>query len=327
LYKMRFTFICLLIISVCCFDVYARHGSALTKQDDSAQSAKIKAENIKAADSISFERAKRQRFIEDSIAMFYLKPNPKYAGQFQGKLFNDSIFAISYLIQSHEKPKANLRSGQIRKSRDPWIIEVILGLLLYTALLNLFFSKEIKNVMRSFYNKQAFAQADREGGLINSWASVGLFLLFNLTFGLILSEISGDRKIYYNISGFNLFITLSVVIGLLFALKFIVLKFIGFIFDRDRLVSEYIGIINLTYFNITFLLLWFVVCYSLLDTRFIPLLQDSTLVFVAIIFFWQYLRNSVNVISNFRFHKFYLFIYLCALEICPILILIKALNI
>ncbi|MES2429170.1 MAG: DUF4271 domain-containing protein, partial [Bacteroidota bacterium] len=30
---------------------------------------------------------------------------------------------------------------------------------------------------------------------------------------------------------------------------------------------------------------------------------------------------------NFRFHKFYLFIYLCALEICPILILIKALNI
>jgi len=113
----------------------------------------------------------------------------------------------------------------------------------------------------------------------------------------------------------------------LFASKFLVLKFLGFVFDINKLVSEYISALSLTYFNITFVFLPVALCFSLIADKFIPFLLAVTLLFVVIIFIWQYLRSSVSIISNFRFHKFYLFIYLCALEICPILILIKALNI
>src|SRR6202000_692870 len=105
------------------------------------------------------------------------------------------------------------------------------------------------------------------------------------------------------------------------ALKFLMLKFIGFIFDIHQIVNQYIAILNLTYFNIAFVLLSLTICLSLLTRPLIPYLLIFTLALVVIIFAWQYVRNSVNIISNFRFHKFYLFIYLCALEICPILIL------
>jgi len=64
-----------------------------------------------------------------------------------------------------------------------------------------------------------------------------------------------------------------------------------------------------------------------LQQQYIPYLKFFTALAITVIFAWQYLRNSVNIISSFRFHKFYLFIYLCALEICPVLILIKALDI
>jgi hypothetical protein len=121
--------------------------------------------------------------------------------------------------------------------------------------------------------------------------------------------------------------TLSIVIITLFATKFLVLKFIGFVFDINKLVSEYITALSLTYFNITFVFLPVALCFSLISDQFIPYLLVVTLLLVVVIFVWQYLRSSVGIISNFRFHKFYLFIYLCALEICPILILIKALNI
>ena len=106
-----------------------------------------------------------------------------------------------------------------------------------------------------------------------------------------------------------------------------VLQFIGFVFDVNKVVGEYISILYLTYFNIAFVFLPLTLCFCLLSAQFAPYILIVAFILVVVIFIWQYLRSSVNIISNFRFHKFYLFIYLCALEICPILILIKALNI
>jgi hypothetical protein len=220
-----------------------------------------------------------------------------------------------------------LRHGHTRQTRDQWIITIIIGLLLYAALLNIVFNKNIKNVFLSFYSKRALVQASKDDAQINFWAFIGLFLLFGLTFGLFLYQLASYKGIYYSMGGFRLFTSFVLVILLLFAIKFLVLKFVGFIFDIQKQVTEYVSILYLTYFNIAFVFLPVTVCFSLLAVQFIPILLVIAIVLIAIIFTWLYLRSTVNIISNFRFHKFYLFVYLCALEICPILILIKALNI
>jgi len=186
----------------------------------------------------------------------------------------------------------------------------------------------MSNVFQSFYNKRSMLQAGKEDSPISVWTFIGLFLLFGFTFGIFLYLLTtGYYKVYYTISGFQLFMTLSLVIIMLFATKFLVLKFLGFIFDINKLVNEYISALSLTYFNITFVFLPVALCFSLIAEKYIIYLLGITLLLVVIIFVWQYVRSSVSIISNFRFHKFYLFVYLCALEICPILILIRALNI
>jgi len=322
---MRFTFICLLFISTWCSVVYAQHDSVTTKANDSLNPVKIRKAGIPLPDSVVAEN--RQQFIADSLAMLFLKPDSLREDQFKSKLFKDILSNSYSLSYSPVKPKAVVKTGETRKARDQWVIAAIIGLLIYIALLNLFLNKDIKRVIQSFYDKHALSQVDKEGGLINSWAFIGLFLLFSLAFGLVLYQLTVYYNVDYSISGFQLFISLSFVISLLFTLKFLVLKLIGFVFDMNKLVSQYIAILNLTYFNIAFVLVSVAVCFSLLASQFIPLLLFFTVLLIAVIFAWQYLRNSVNIISNFRFHKFYLFLYLCALEICPILILIKALNI
>ena len=220
-----------------------------------------------------------------------------------------------------------LFKGKERNSRDPWIVEIIIALLFYTALLNLFLGNEMRSVLQAFYNRNALSQTEKESGLINSWAFIGLFILFSLSFGLLLYQLTAYYHVYYSVTGFRLFLVISLSIALLFILKFLVLKLIGFLFDAGSLVSEYIYILNLTYFTIAFLLLAVVICISLISERFVPLLLTVTLIITTVIFVWQYLRNSVGMAANFRFHKFYLFIYLCALEISPVLVLIKALSI
>ena len=331
---MRITFFCFLLNLLCCFAIYAQRDTVTSKANDSLNLSKTQTVIAPPPDSAALAKVRRENFIADSIAMIYLMPDSLYKEQFINSIKKNNIFDTGSLSSpALLKQKSRLRNGKARNSRDPWVIAVIIGLLIYTAFLNLFLSKDIKNVIQSFYNKNALTKVEKEGGLVNSWAFIGLFLLFSLTLGLVLYQLTiyynVNYSIYvnYGINGFQLFIWLSLVISLLFAFKFIVLKFIGFVFDAGRLVSEYIAILNLTYFNIAFVLLSVAICFSLLDNDAIPWLLRFTCGSIVVIFAWQYLRSSVNIISNFRFHKFYLFIYLCALEICPILILIKALDI
>ncbi|MCR8558678.1 DUF4271 domain-containing protein [Mucilaginibacter sp. BJC16-A38] len=305
----------------------AQQDSVIAKKDSALPHTGANPAVVTHADSVAIIKQQREQFLADSFAMKWLMVDSLQHYDVL-KAANDSTFTdIGILLKIPAKKNEQLRTGDARNYRSPWLIAIIIGLLIYTALLNLFFNKDLKMVIQSFYNKRAVSQQDKEGGVINSWAFIGMFLLFSLTFGLFLYQLTVFYGVAYTITGFRLFVFLSVLIGLLFALKFLILKLIGFIFDINKIVSEYIGILNLTYFNIAFVFLSVVICFSLLSDRYIQVLLIFTLALIAVIFAWQYLRNSVNIISNFRFHKFYLFIYLCALEICPILILIKALNI
>jgi len=225
----------------------------------------------------------------------------------------------------HFKSRSAVKEGSARPMREQWIIGVIICMLLYAGMVNLLMGKDIEIVFRSFYNKRS-VQAGKEEGLLNSRAFLAMFVLFGLTSGLFIYQVSAAYDKYYSISGFQLFISLAVIIVLLFALKLLVLRLIGFIFNINRIVGEYIAILYLTYFNIAFVFLPLTLCFGLLSAKFAPVILITALVLVVVIFIWQYLRSSVNIISSFRFHKFYLFVYLCALEICPVLILIKALN-
>ncbi len=333
---MRFTVFCFLLLLIGCSVACAQQDSLATADSSSIlqkdsnsvlNSVDPKTVNPFAPDSLDIYKVTKQQLMVDSIAMIYLAPDTLYSYQHEVEMYNNHLLNIFPVSHNRVQQKDILMSGDHRNSREPWVITAIIALLIYTALLNIFLGADIRSVILSFYNKHALSQLDKEGGLINSWAFIGLFILFSLTSGLVLYQLTVYYNVYYDISGFQLFILLSVVIALLFALKFTVLKFIGFVFDIKSVISEYIAILNLTYFSIAFVLLSVALCFCLLDSRFIPLLLFFTLGSIAVIFAWQYIRNSVNIISNFRFHKFYLFIYLCALEICPVLILIKALNI
>jgi hypothetical protein len=324
---IRAAFFCFLIILAGCFACYARQDTALSKGSSSRNPSSTQRISIPTLDSVELAQANRQKFLEDSVAMFYLVPDSLREDQFVASILKSKLPDFYQLSSPSSKLKSNVKSGRLRNLRDPLVIFVIIGLLIYVALINLFLSADLKNVIRSFFNKNILSQVDKEGGLINSWAFIALFLLFSLTLGLILYQLTVYYNVYYSISGLQLFISLSLIVGLLFALKFIVLKFIGFVFDANRVVKDYITILNLTYFNIAFVLLCVAICLSLLENEFIPWLKFFTVILIVAIFAWQYLRNSVSIISNIQFHKFYLFVYLCALEICPILILIKALKI
>ena len=329
---MRFTAICFIFLLSGFSGAHASIRMTWLEQDtlnsrpaNHADTTAAHPQHMALLDSVALATEQRQQFVTDSLATMFIMPDPDRPDEFAAYILQNELYKGTTFLDIPFKPKKHLGDGHTRTSRDPWIIVLIAGLLVYTALLNITMSADIKSIFKSFYSKRTI-QVDKDDRGINAWTFIGLFLLFASTFGLFLYQLAAYNNVYYSISGVQLFAALSLIIISLFSFKFVVLKIIGFLFDIDSIVGEYITTLYLTYFNIAFVFLPVVLCFSLLAAAFIPYLLITALVLIVIIFVWIYLRSSVSIISNFRFHKFYLFVYLCALEICPILILIKVLN-
>lgn len=326
----------ILYITLCVFFcmLFTIVGIAKAKADTVSVQKEIKPgifhkyyHQLSILDSINLENKRLEQKRADSLAMLYLTPNPNRENKYLTEQLSQKIFDLSYIQHVKHKSVQVLKEGQLRHTRSTWIIFAIIALLLHTAIFNLLFNSELLSILQSFYTKQILNQTEKESYWINPQTFIGMLLLFSFSAGLVIFLIASYYQTYLSLSGFQLFMVASIIVCALFLVKFLILKFIGYVFEINKLVSQYLAIINLTYFNISFLLLAVSICLSLLPTAFIPILLFITIIIIAIIFIWQYLINSINVISNFQFQKFYLFIYLCALEISPVLILIKALNI
>lgn len=328
---MRQFFCSLFFLIAGCFAVMAQQDS-ITRAADTSKHLPRYRRPMTVLDSVANVIANQEKYISDSLSMVYvIKPDTNRSNLFVDSILKSNVYKGDHYLnlQAAAVSKKGFRGyGHLRPTRDPWVIAVIIILFLFIAVLNIYSAKDMSNIFVAFYNKRNQGQAGKEDSPINTWTFIGLFLLFGFTFGLFLYLLTtGFYKVYYPVGGFQLFITLSLAIISLFATKFLVLKFLGFVFDTNKLVGEYISALSLTYFNITFVFLPVALCFSLIADKYTPYLLAITLLLSVVIFIWQYLRSSVSIVSNFQFHKFYLFIYLCALEICPILILIKALNI
>ncbi len=270
----------------------------------------------------------RQQIQSDSIAkIFITPPDSSRKNLFLDSLLKARLYTGYAFLDLHYKPQqTKLQAGKIRNFRNKWMLAVMFGLLLYAAVLNRFLNKAIGDIVQSFYSKRMFSQFSKEENLINSWSFILLFLLFGATIGLLLYQVISYYNHNYTDDGWQLFLGFTFIVIIFFILKIIVLRILGLIFNIRNLVKEYISVLYLTYFNLTFISLPLVICFGLIADSFKPLLLLVFGLLLLIVLFWQYIRSSINILTVYRFSKVYLFIYLCALEFCPVLILIKALK-
>ncbi|MGI4749581.1 MAG: DUF4271 domain-containing protein [Janthinobacterium lividum] len=275
----------------------------------------------------SAELAKAQ-FKSDSLARFFIgPPDSTRKNMFLDSLIKARLYTGYAFLDIHFQPvKTKVQVGKTRNFRNIWMLAVIIGLLLYLAILNRFMGKSIADIVQSFYSQRMLSQFSKEENLLNSWAFILLFLLFGATIGLLVYQITSYYNHSYADDGWQLYLGFTFAVIIFFILKIILLRLLGLIFNIRSLVKEYISILYLTYFNVTFISLPLVVCFGLIADTFKPLLLLICGLLILVVLFWQYIRSSINILSVYRFSKVYLFIYLCALEFCPVLILIKALK-
>lgn len=270
----------------------------------------------------------KQQLHSDSLTRFFITPpDSSRKNQFTDSLLKTNLYSGYAFLDIHAKAvKTKVQSGKTRNFKNSWMLAVMLGLLLYLAVLNRFLNKAISDIVSSFYSKRMLSQFSKEENLINSWSFIFLFLLFGATVGLLFYQVISYQDQSYIDDGWQLYLGFTFAVIIFFILKIVVLRLLGLIFNIRHLVKEYISVLYLTYFNLTFICLPLVICFGLIADSLKPLVLLVFGLLILVVLFWQYIRSSINILSVYRFSKVYLFIYLCALEFCPILILVKALK-
>lgn len=268
--------------------------------------------------------------LKDSLSMVWIKaPDPNRPNRFLDSLINlYKVENLDFKAWAAKFPKKNSRfdEGRLRPFRESWVIILVLFLVLLYSLVRFFFPTELNSITHAFYSNQVLSKLNKEDTLFNSWPFVFLYLLFGLILGLYLYLTAKYFGISYPVEGFKLFLYLSAIVIALFTLKIIVLRIVGFLFDSTRLVRDYVSVLYLSYFNAAILFLPIVIAFSLTSYRFSIIYSYLGVILLLLIFALQFLRAAENILSNYKFPKVYLIIYLCALEFCPLIILFKALG-
>ncbi len=268
--------------------------------------------------------------VQDSLTIVWIKaPDPSRPNRFIDSLIKlYKVENLNFTAWAARFPKKVNRydEGRLLAKGERWVMGVVLFLVLFFAVIKYFYSKELGSIVQSFYSNQILSQINKEDNLFSSWPFVFLYLLFGLIVGLYLYLTGKYLQLSYPVDGFELFLLLSAMVIILFTVKIIVLRLLGFVFDIHRLVKEYVSILYLSYFNSALIFLPIVIAFSLTPSRYAGVYGYAGIILLIIIFVLQFLRAGANILSNYRFPKVYLIIYLCALEFCPLIILFKALR-
>jgi hypothetical protein len=200
---------------------------------------------------------------------------------------------------------------------------IIIGFLLLVGIFRAFYSGYLMNLFRVLFNT-SMRQGQITDILLQSRLSS---LIFNMIFLLSAGLYVWLLLCHYNIipSDQFLYVPLCIVLIMMtYLVKYLVIKFVGWIAGMQESASQYIFIIFLINKIVAFILLPFIVLIAFGPSSWLPGIILLSLLILASLFIVRYLRTYGNLQSHLQVSLFHFFIYLCAAEIMPLLILYKS---
>jgi hypothetical protein len=238
--------------------------------------------------------------------------------------FWHKVLAASPVYNFTGKPVVEIFEIHRSNSKDS-LFYLLVGILFYFALIRIFFTKYLDNLITLFFRVSLRQQQIREQVLQTPLPSLLLNILFILSAGLYACFLLHYSKIGEGVRFWVIYFYCMVLLGSIYLVKFLVLKFVGWVFSISRATDIYIFVVFLVnkmmgIFLLPFLIL---ITFSGSDVREIFITISLAMVFVL----WAYrsLASYRPVRNEIKLTPFYFLLYLCAFEIAPLLLIYKVL--
>lgn len=209
-----------------------------------------------------------------------------------------------------------------------WILIIIILSVVTIGYLYSGFNAQLKSVISSFFSFRVSNQSSREEQSLFHPASILLSLNFLLTASLFILYVATANKKLSLLINFS-FLSFLIIIGIIFStylIKIAFHKLIGVIFDLRQQINEYVSAMLLSkqLLGICFLPIIVFISYGEKTVLNGIIYAGFTLLIVAYIF--RVGKGTLGLLRR-KITLFYLILYLCTLEVLPLLLGIKLIKI
>ncbi len=232
-------------------------------------------------------------------------------------LQTNSLFEGHLLNKSAEKPQLHFTDFDFGVAAL-LLVAFILFVWLYAAN-----RKRLGQVIKAFYINRYANQLGRDELSLGNRVSIFLSVLFVITVSLFISQSANYYGFNKDGSELLFFIKTAMVVSLVYGLKMVIVRFFGYVFQNQKDAGEYAMMVFLFCNILGLFLLPIVVCMAFVrDLSPFIFIYSGLSLFVFLLFI-RLLRGVVIGFNSIRVSKFYLFLYLCTLEILPFVIIVK----
>jgi hypothetical protein len=214
-----------------------------------------------------------------------------------------------------------------KSSHDEGLFYFLCALLFYFGFIRIVFIKYLDNLNTLFFRVTMRQQQIRDQVLQSPLPSLFLNILFVLSTGLFLSIVADYHDIVPGMNRWLLFFYCCVLVATIYLGKFIVLKMVGWMFNIRSAADTYIFIVFLVNKMMGIYLLPALLLMAFAHPPLLTVLITLTYVFIVILFIYRFIIAYRPVRNEIKLTRFHFFLYLCAFEIAPLLLIYKVLLI
>jgi hypothetical protein len=222
------------------------------------------------------------------------------------------------------KPVVEIFEIHHANSKDSFFY-LLVGILYYFALIRIFFEKYFDNLMTLFFRVSLRQQQIREQVLQAPLPSLLLNILFVISGGLYACFLLYHFRMAEGTRFWMLYLYCMLTLGSIYLVKFLVLKFLGWVFSISRATDIYIFVVFLVNKMLGIFLLPFLILITFSGAEGQEIFITISLAMVFVLLVYRVLAAYRPVRNEIKLTPFYFFLYLCAFEIAPLLLIYKVL--
>ncbi len=300
------------------------------KKSDKGKEKKTEKESKKGKEKLKSETKKSEKEkkkTQEADSVFRFKDIDNTSSVIENVPSTDTVSGSQFKIFSgHQLKQRNEYAQPTNREANDWIFFTLVVAFGAFVWVKVFYSKIFQQIVQAFFNNRITNQIVRDENILVQRASVLLTIIYNLVISLFLYQVSVAYAWNpdYVGTGFNRFLVFAFAISFIYTIKLLILKVIGHVFMIDKAIVIYIFNIFLinNLLGITLLPVLTFISFSHVYKEYAIILA---IVLIACAFLYRIIRGWLIGMSYSRFSILYLFLYLCALEIAPLLILVKLL--
>ena len=241
--------------------------------------------------------------------------------------FDNAQSNVKPFFRKHELQPHHQRAVTFDKPVQDWLFLVIIALLIIVAYVRTIFTKYLSQVVSGFFSGHITNQLYRDENLLIQRTLLLLSINFTLCVSLFIYLVANYNNWTFGINeSFFRYGVIVIGVSLAILLKITALKICGYLFRQKDEMSQYL--FNISVLNGSLGLLLIPINAILIFGGSISFLTVYYMSLgIGVIAYVLRLVRGISIGMNYpTWSPVYLFLYLCALEIAPLLFFIKVIG-